>query len=140
FAVALRRGEPPAAGRDLYPAAQDAGGVVSPALLQVEPRTGARGGRFDPSGADEEVVGHRVLIAAELERLLEPDQLAGLDVTWLPTEQPTPSGDYVALVPLLSRDRKSTRLNSSHVSISYAVFCLKKKSYSATQLLAQTKK
>src|SRR5699024_12476525 len=28
-------------------------------------------------------------------------------------------GDY--------RDRKSTRLNSSHVSISYAVFCLKKK-------------
>src|SRR5437868_14003867 len=27
----------------------------------------------------------------------------------------------------LPRDRKSTRLNSSHVSISYAVFCLKKK-------------
>src|SRR5699024_12062123 len=29
----------------------------------------------------------------------------------------------------LSVDRKSTRLNSSHVSISYAVFCLKKKNY-----------
>src|SRR5437870_11476074 len=29
--------------------------------------------------------------------------------------------------PNLSRDRKSTRLNSSHVAISYAVFCLKKK-------------
>src|SRR5699024_12392507 len=28
---------------------------------------------------------------------------------------------------LLPGDRKSTRLNSSHVSISYAVFCLKKK-------------
>src|SRR2546430_8552011 len=27
----------------------------------------------------------------------------------------------------LSRDRKSTRLNSSHSQISYAVFCLKKK-------------
>src|SRR5207249_10187978 len=27
----------------------------------------------------------------------------------------------------LPQDRKSTRLNSSHVSISYAVFCLKKK-------------
>src|SRR3712207_7917253 len=26
-------------------------------------------------------------------------------------------------------DRKSTRLNSSHANISYAVFCLKKKSY-----------
>src|SRR3712207_7384006 len=28
---------------------------------------------------------------------------------------------------LLRRDRKSTRLNSSHANISYAVFCLKKK-------------
>src|SRR5207249_7397077 len=27
----------------------------------------------------------------------------------------------------VKKDRKSTRLNSSHVSISYAVFCLKKK-------------
>src|SRR5690625_6486581 len=27
----------------------------------------------------------------------------------------------------VTRDRKSTRLNSSHVAISYAVFCLKKK-------------
>src|SRR5699024_11387569 len=34
----------------------------------------------------------------------------------------------VRLLPyLLHQDRKSTRLNSSHVSISYAVFCLKKK-------------
>src|SRR5690606_40690107 len=29
--------------------------------------------------------------------------------------------------PSVQRDRKSTRLNSSHVKISYAVFCLKKK-------------
>src|SRR5690625_7357277 len=29
--------------------------------------------------------------------------------------------------PRANRDRKSTRLNSSHVAISYAVFCLKKK-------------
>src|SRR3989442_9046426 len=29
--------------------------------------------------------------------------------------------------PCLNGDRKSTRLNSSHVRISYAVFCLKKK-------------
>src|SRR5690242_21330885 len=29
-----------------------------------------------------------------------------------------------------TRDRKSTRLNSSHMSISYAVFCLKKKKLS----------
>src|SRR6266704_5486809 len=30
------------------------------------------------------------------------------------------------------RDRKSTRLNSSHVSISYAVFCVQKKKYRIT--------
>src|SRR6266511_4577306 len=30
-------------------------------------------------------------------------------------------------LPNPARDRKSTRLNSSHVKISYAVFCLKKK-------------
>src|SRR5438067_3694610 len=32
-----------------------------------------------------------------------------------------------ALAAFYLQDRKSTRLNSSHVSISYAVFCLKKK-------------
>src|SRR3712207_8084457 len=31
------------------------------------------------------------------------------------------------VVPLTVEDRKSTRLNSSHANISYAVFCLKKK-------------
>src|SRR5207249_6628040 len=34
-----------------------------------------------------------------------------------------------------STDRKSTRLNSSHVSISYAVFCLKKKKTLKNELL-----
>src|SRR5690606_41629438 len=48
-----------------------------------------------------------------LERSLEPvlSQLAG--------KIPGPP------VGLIGRDRKSTRLNSSHVKISYAVFCLK---------------
>src|SRR5436305_12070152 len=34
------------------------------------------------------------------------------------------------------RDRKSTRLNSSHVRISYAVFCLKKKNNKLAQITA----
>src|SRR5437868_11354800 len=38
---------------------------------------------------------------------------------------------------LLRIDRKSTRLNSSHVSISYAVFCLKKKKKYITISLSQ---
>src|SRR2546430_13175293 len=37
---------------------------------------------------------------------------------------PVPGCPYMALLP--ERDRKSTRLNSSHSQISYAVFCLKK--------------
>src|SRR5256885_10065977 len=38
-----------------------------------------------------------------------------------PRDRPLPSP------PAAARDRKSTRLNSSHLVISYAVFCLKKK-------------
>src|SRR5690625_6635576 len=37
-------------------------------------------------------------------------------------------------------DRKSTRLNSSHVAISYAVFCLKKKTRQKTRDMSQEKR
>src|SRR5256885_9698241 len=37
------------------------------------------------------------------------------------------------------RDRKSTRLNSSHLVISYAVFCLKKKKTEQASVLADAK-
>src|SRR5262245_63553705 len=39
--------------------------------------------------------------------------------------------DYAAKIVTIKgrQDRKSTRLNSSHLGISYAVFCLKKKRY-----------
>jgi glyoxylate reductase len=57
-------------------------------------------------------VGHRVLVAAELRGLLEPDQLAGLDVTWIGSPEPTPNGDYVAVVPLLSRWVGGTELKN----------------------------
>src|SRR5690606_39660863 len=49
----------------------------------------------------------------------------------------TPKGDVIELpagsVPI-DLDRKSTRLNSSHVKISYAVFCLKKKNKKYTNI------
>src|SRR5207249_9524201 len=48
----------------------------------------------------------------------EPEHLRGEPALWIGASQSRPRGDG---------DRKSTRLNSSHVSISYAVFCLKKK-------------
>src|SRR3712207_7570886 len=39
-----------------------------------------------------------------------------------------------------SRDRKSTRLNSSHANISYAVFCLKKKKKKYNIITSRTNK
>src|SRR5207249_11793343 len=53
---------------------------------------------------------------------------------------PIPALVLIAPLPVLlaalrsSADRKTTRLNSSHVSISYAVFCLKKKNISLVWL------
>src|SRR5690242_14869968 len=44
---------------------------------------------------------------------------------WAPTGLSTMDAERVLAAAV--RDRKSTRLNSSHMSISYAVFCLKKK-------------
>src|SRR3712207_8523690 len=46
-------------------------------------------------------------------------------------ERPNPDADGAEQV---HRDRKSTRLNSSHANISYAVFCLKKKKTSMIML------
>src|SRR5437868_7854569 len=50
----------------------------------------------------------------------EVEAVAAVGADPVPSEQ----AERVGEVP---PDRKSTRLNSSHVSISYAVFCLKKK-------------
>src|SRR5438034_1457784 len=55
-------------------------------------------------------------------RMIEVAPLMGL--VWLKDYD---FGDGTIEVDLLGRDRKSTRLNSSHTVISYAVFCLKKK-------------
>src|SRR2546426_6157121 len=43
------------------------------------------------------------------------------------TARPAPPRFFRWMVLIFVRDRKSTRLNSSHLVISYAVFCLKKK-------------
>src|SRR5690625_6634800 len=48
---------------------------------------------------------------------------AGMSLAIELTQEPSERGHR----PAVNVDRKSTRLNSSHVAISYAVFCLKKK-------------
>src|SRR3989442_8071973 len=49
------------------------------------------------------------------------------------SDRRTPGRNAVERRAYRCRDRKSTRLNSSHVRISYAVFCLKKKKRKYTQ-------
>jgi len=44
---------------------------------------------------------HPILVAAELRNLVELSQLTDLDVTWIAADQPTPRGDWVAIIPLL---------------------------------------
>src|SRR3712207_8968783 len=56
-------------------------------------------------------------LAAIGEGLKRGAELAGVEI---------PGGEVAVLPELIRGDRKSTRLNSSHANISYAVFCLKK--------------
>src|SRR5437660_5178483 len=64
-------------------------------------------------------------------------RLARIKASVLATRLPaiSPAGQVpTAPAVLQTPDRKSTRLNSSHVAISYAVFCLKKKNKKITVL------
>src|SRR5690242_20780127 len=72
----------------------------------------------------------RVVLARKAaERELFADTAARLDALAQAVRAETPFAFYAALLGAGGGDRKSTRLNSSHMSISYAVFCLKKKKY-----------
>src|SRR5690625_5420119 len=72
-------------------------------------------GKFTGSGGnlEETVTKNNLEAAEELVRQLRLRDIGGIIV--------------VDFIDMVLEDRKSTRLNSSHVAISYAVFCLKKK-------------
>src|SRR3989442_5811246 len=74
---------------------------------------------------EQRAVGHLVQVRGAAPRLvvLQPSRGEALLLGGLAHGQ----RDRCHAVPELLGDRKSTRLNSSHVRISYAVFCLKKK-------------
>src|SRR5215204_7253354 len=57
-----------------------------------------------------------------------------------PTHRPATSNGRTTASAWSRRDRKSTRLNSSHTVISYAVFCLKKKKKNKATLNIKKKK
>src|SRR5690606_41625232 len=71
------------------------------------------------SDLQNQLAGPAAPVAAPLPR---PPLTAVATVAEIPVGNPFYAGSAA-----LRRDRKSTRLNSSHVKISYAVFCLKKK-------------
>src|SRR3712207_8391699 len=76
--------------------------------------------RFRPFGTHNLAGSGRATVARLTHPTVLPDVVGGL--------LPELSAEGVHRLPdLAQEDRKSTRLNSSHANISYAVFCLKKK-------------
>src|SRR6266496_4340080 len=78
----------------------------------------------------------RLVLNVDVLSFLRPDSLDAFSFS-------IPGGvgqtDLTVSRPFTLPDRKSTRLNSSHVEISYAVFCLKKKKYSRHSSSSNTK-
>src|SRR5207253_10050603 len=123
-------------GRDLGPARRAArrDALGRSALRRL------RRGRADPCGRLPRL-SRRRRAARVARRARSPALIVGLDVgtTGVKALAVSADGEVVARAsreyPLSTprpgwaeqEDRKSTRLNSSHVAISYAVFCLKKK-------------
>src|SRR5690625_4481019 len=71
----------------------------------------------------------KVIVGAATDSMkqLITDQIEPFDLIFIDADKQN-NPHYLELSLKLSKpDRKSTRLNSSHVAISYAVFCLKKK-------------
>src|SRR5690606_39461198 len=114
-------------------------------LYATDLNSEARQGRIDPLiGREHEV--ERVIQVLCRRRKNNPLLVgeAGVGKTaiaeglaWRITQHDVPEILADAEVYALDIDRKSTRLNSSHVKISYAVFCLKKKNNLHARVLLQ---
>src|SRR5690606_39661980 len=93
--------------------------------------------RTDEPGKIERENRREAFFRDELAQLFALGKETGLDITTLKGSyagamgwgqfMPSSYRDYAVDGDGDGKDRKSTRLNSSHVKISYAVFCLKKK-------------
>ncbi|MGH7522422.1 MAG: 2-hydroxyacid dehydrogenase [Gemmatimonadales bacterium] len=79
---------------------------VVAAVMFLPPLAALRRRRTSPP------LNHRILVAVELRDLIEPTQLEGLDVTWIATGEPTPRGEWLAIVPLLTRWVGGTELKN----------------------------
>src|SRR5690625_4426589 len=116
------------------------GVVISRARWWTSSSVDPTGTRVDPAGTSVELTHLRAQLrvrAGDGDR--RGDRQRGhrsrLDA---PVPQPGRQLLAAAGVHNPAQDRKSTRLNSSHVAISYAVFCLKKKNTNTTNTAATT--
>src|SRR5690349_22590689 len=75
------------------------------------------------------------LVSEFLERVLERHRAGPAGCLRGAVAGRWPFGRRAPSPPRRSADRKSTRLNSSHVESSYAVFCLKKKTKTITSII-----
>src|SRR5690606_42074526 len=123
-------GEAPAMGRESGDAGDEpvglvAGGLVAHLVLRVaggdDPLVAELGLERERAGGDADAL----LVAVEAVRFEEVAPEGVVDGVEVVLVGELGAGDLLGGVGV--RDRKSTRLNSSHVKISYAVFCLKKK-------------
>src|SRR5690625_6254504 len=83
--------------------------------------------RFLAEGALSWMASVRIALTWDFASAVTPSTVGGAPVaTYAMSREGIKLGKSTAII-LYGVDRKSTRLNSSHVAISYAVFCLKKK-------------
>src|SRR5437867_7586935 len=101
---------------------------------------GGRGTLLGPALGAAAIVGLKNLVSVYTHRWLlilggvyigtivyAPEGIVGAIRQWTKGERTMGKKAVVSILALVVLDRKSTRLNSSHRTISYAVFCLKKK-------------
>src|SRR5258705_594668 len=78
---------------------------------------------FTPPATDEEIRASALQFVRKLSGFTRPSR----------ANEPAFNRAVDQVTQVARGDRKSTRLNSSHLGISYAVFCLKKKKHTAKQ-------
>src|SRR5947209_11719250 len=118
--------------RDDVPAARTGAATLdpaaSPAAPQIAPLTHLKDykvAKEDPDVRGWPLIARDGRTVGKVHDLLV--DTAALRVRYLDVELERDLVASAPVVPGTAADRKSTRLNSSHANISYAVFCLKKK-------------
>src|SRR5207253_5878969 len=104
--------------------------AIAAGANQVHAAANSLGERVGNTPMELMLVNLRLLgiIDRDLSRLREySEKVAHATHTTIPPNYPVIGRDAFRTATGVHEDRKSTRLNSSHVAISYAVFCLKKK-------------